>query len=316
MENTLKIKPHFKEKIWGGNRLNTRFNFDSPYEKTGECWAVSGISEGETTIIGGSCDGLSLNDVYKAHPEWFGYCDQDTFPILVKIIDVQDDLSIQVHPNDHDARAMGLKHGKAEAWYILEAKENSEVVLGHTCSTREELEFCLNNPTDHEWLNRFNIRANQFYYLPGGTIHGKCSNTLLYEIEQNSDIGFRIYDYKRLDQYHQPRPLHRQEALSCIKIPDVTREVAPTKIITSTMKHTTFLKSEHFIVEHATIDEETVFEHDSPFSIIGFLSDGTLNGEAYRAGDHVIVLNHCQSYTLGANSDVMLIHMPKKKIQA
>ncbi|MCD8519577.1 MAG: class I mannose-6-phosphate isomerase [Erysipelotrichaceae bacterium] len=313
MENILKVKPHFKEKIWGGSRLNDRFNFDSPYEKTGECWAVSGISEGETTIEGGTCDGQSLNDVYKKHPAWFGFCDHDTFPILVKIIDVQDDLSIQVHPNDHDAQAMGYKHGKAEAWYILEATDRSEVVLGHTCSTREELEYCLNHPTDHEWLNRFNIRSNQFYYLPGGTIHGKCAHTLLYEIEQNSDIGFRIYDYKRLDQTNQPRPLHRKEALSSIKIPDITREVAPTKIITSTMKHTSFLKSEHFIVEHAIIDEDTHFDHDSPFTIIGFLSDGGLNGVEYKAGDHVIVLNHCKAFSLTSGSEVMLIHMPKTK---
>lgn len=315
MEKQLKIKPHFKEKIWGGSRLKERFNFDSPYEKTGECWAVSGISEGESTIAGGIHDGRPLNEVYRENPAWFGHCEHDTFPILVKIIDVNDDLSIQVHPNDVDAQAMGLKHGKAEAWYILEATERSEVVLGHTCATREELEFCLNNPTDHEWLNRFNIRANQFYYLPGGTIHGKCAHTLLYEIEQNSDIGFRIYDYKRLDAMNQHRPLHRKEALSCIKIPDITREVAPTKIITSTMKHTSFLKSEHFIVEHAIIDEDTVFEHDSPFTIIGFLSDGGLNHEEYKAGDHVIILNHCHEYTLHAKSEVMIIHMPKRKEQ-
>lgn len=313
MENILKIKPQFKEKIWGGDRLKKRFNFESNFDKTGECWAVSGISEGESSIIGGSCDGMTLNQVYRNHPEWFGYCEHDTFPILVKIIDVQDDLSIQVHPNDADAQKMGLKHGKAEAWFILEAEEKSEVILGHTCSTREELEYCLNNPTDHEWLNRFNIRANQFYYLPGGTIHGKCSRTLLYEIEQNSDVGFRIYDYMRRDHHDQLRPLHRQEALQCIKIPDVTREVAPTKIITSTMKHTTLLKSEHFIVEHATIDEETKFDHDSPFTIIGFLTHGTLNDISYAAGDHVIVLHHCKQFVLGANSTVMLIHMPKKK---
>lgn len=313
MKNILKIKPHFKEKLWGGSRLSERFNFDTPFEKTGECWAVSGIKEGETTIDGGPYDGQPLNEVYQRHPEWFGYCDQDTFPILVKIIDVQDDLSIQVHPNDHDARLMGFKHGKAEAWYILEANENSEVVLGHTCSTREELEFCLNNPTDHEWLNRFNIRSNQFYYLPGGTIHGKCAHTLLYEIEQNSDTGFRIYDYQRLDQDKQLRALHRKEALSCIKIPDVTREAAPTKIISSTMKHTTFLKSEHFIVEHAHIDEDTRFEHHSPFTIIGFLNDGGLNGVSYKAGDHVIVLTPCTEYTLNANSEVMIIHMPNRR---
>lgn len=311
MSTIIKISPVFKEKMWGGNRLKEKFGYDIPSNTTGECWAVAAHPEGDCVIEGGDFDQQKLSEVYRENREMFGKCDHDEFPLLVKIIDANKDLSIQVHPNDKHARSLGLPHGKAEAWLILDTTENGEVIVGHTCKNKSELAQVLYNPTQYDWLQRFSVRPNQFYYLPGGTVHAVGSGTMVYEIEQNSNVAYRIYDYERLEGT-QKRELHLDQALHSITVPDMKKEAIPQRIITNTMKHTLFLRSEHFVVQKFEIDEETEIPQDQMFMIVGFLSDGTINDTPAKAGDHFIALNHCKNLKFSAGSTIITTYIPVK----
>ncbi len=311
MSSIIKIAPIFKEKMWGGTRLKEMYGFDIPSDKTGELWAVAAHPDGDCIVASGEFDGQPLSKVYKDNKSLFGDCEHDEFPLLVKIIDANKDLSIQVHPDDVMAKSLGLPHGKAEAWLILDGDEKSELIVGHTCKTRDELEQALNNPTHFSWLQRFHVRPNQFYYLPGGTVHAVGANTMVYEIEQNSNIAFRIYDYERFVG-EQKRDLHLKKALEAIKVPDLKREAIPQRIITNTMKHTFHLRSEHFVVQKFEIDEDTILEQDQMFVVLGFLTKGSVNGIQANAGDHFIALNSCEKLHLTAGTTVIATYIPRK----
>lgn len=312
MTQLIQIAPVFKEKMWGGTRLKEVFDFDIPSEKTGECWAVSALSDGDCRILDKEYQHLTLSQFYKQHREAFGECEHEEFPLMIKIIDAHHDLSIQVHPDDAMAKRLGLKHGKAEAWLVLDCAEPEEIILGHTCKSSEELEMILQHPTQYQWLNQFSIRPNQFFYLPGGTVHGVKANTLLYEVQQNSDVSYRIYDYERYDNEKHKRQLHLKEALEAIKVPDLKREAIPTRLITSTMKHTIHLRADEFVVQKFEIDEETIIEQNQQFMILGFLTAGSINGRPAKAGDHFIALSSCKKMKFSAGSTVIATYIPKE----
>ena len=136
----LRIKPVFKETVWGGKRLHDDFGYDIMSNHIGECWAVSAHPDGEGRIDGGTFDGMRLSELWKTHPELFGNFDSDRFPLLTKIIDANADLSIQVHPDD--AYAAEHEHGsfgKTECWYIIDCDPGATIIIGHNAQTREEL---------------------------------------------------------------------------------------------------------------------------------------------------------------------------------
>ncbi len=313
MSHLIKIAPVFKEMIWGGKRLREKFGFDIPSDFTGECWAVSSHPEGDCYIDDEAYQGMTLSALYEQRKDLFGNFPTDEFPLMVKFIDANQDLSIQVHPDDELAKEYGLSHGKAEAWSILDCDLGAEIVVGHTCKSKDELEHALHHPTSVDWLQKFRIRPNQFYYLPGGTVHAVGKNTFLYEIDQNSNVSYRIYDYDRVDGFGQRRPLHLDKAKKAIKVPDRRREAIPQRIITHSMKHTIQIRSEHFNVEKWEIDEETTMHFDNFFMIIGFFTDGIIDGQKAKAGDHFIALHPLKEVTLSPGSTVMVTYIPEKK---
>ena len=139
------LNPVFKEMIWGGNKLR-QFGYDIPGDDTGECWAISAHPNGDCLIKGGEFDGKSLSWLYENHPELFGNPENDRFPLLIKIIDAKDDLSIQVHPNDEYAKKNeNGSLGKTECWYILDCEPGTQIVIGHNAKDHAELEDMITN---------------------------------------------------------------------------------------------------------------------------------------------------------------------------
>ncbi|MBR3119920.1 MAG: mannose-6-phosphate isomerase, partial [Oceanobacillus sp.] len=137
------LQPVFQERIWGGQKLNTQFNYEIPYEHTGEAWVVSAHPNGPSVIENGPLKGKTLADAWLEHGELFnkGKDNDGAYPLLVKVLDAADDLSVQVHPNDQFAQEVeDVPYGKTECWYVLSAEEGAELVLGHHATTREELE--------------------------------------------------------------------------------------------------------------------------------------------------------------------------------
>src|SRR5690625_3726466 len=160
-----------QEKIWGGNKLKKEFGYNIPNDHTGEYWAISAHPNGTATVKNGIFKGKKLDELWKNHRELFGNQEGDVFPLLVKVIDAKEDLSVQVHPDNN----YGLKYegelGKTECWYILNADPGSKIVYGHHAETKEELKKSI---TENDWnklLNYVEVKSGDFFYLPSGTIH-------------------------------------------------------------------------------------------------------------------------------------------------
>jgi len=219
----LKFKPVFKEKIWGGNKIKTELGMDfSPLPNCGEVWMLSGVDSNISVVSNGFLEGNELNELIEIYMgdllgdavfDKFG----NEFPLLIKFIDANDYLSIQVHPDDELAAKRKTGYGKTEMWYILQADENAELISGFNQKVNKETYLKhLENKTLKKILNVEKVKKDDVFYIPAGRIHALCPGLLLAEIQQTSDTTYRIYDWDRVDDNGNPRQLHIDEALDAI----------------------------------------------------------------------------------------------------
>ena len=198
-KHILRMAPIFQSKIWGGQRLSTVFDYPIPSDHTGECWAISGHPGGDCTVVGGPYDGKTVGWLWKNEPQLFGSLPGDIFPLLIKIIDAKDDLSIQVHPNDEYA---GVHEngslGKTECWYVLDCDEGATIIIGHNASSKEEMAAMVNEDRWNELLRQVPIHKGDFFQIDPGCLHAIKGGTLILETQQSSDVTYRFYDYGRL----------------------------------------------------------------------------------------------------------------------
>lgn len=212
----LLLEPVLFDKIWGGDAFARLYDFPSG-PTCGEAWGISGHKNGSSIVRQGSFQGRTLRDLYQHEPALFGHPEEREFPILVKLISAADDLSIQVHPNDEQAKRLDSL-GKEECWTILEA-EDTDILIGHTATSKNEIRSALADNTILSLLRRHPIQAGDFFYIEAGTVHAIRKGTTLLEVQQSSDITYRLYDYLR-PHNGALRELHIDEALECMTIPD------------------------------------------------------------------------------------------------
>ena len=213
------LKPVLKERIWGGTRLRTEWGYDSDLPGAlGECWAVSCNGQADCEVLGGRYRGRHLSELWKKCPELFGGETKGDFPLLVKIIDAGEDLSVQVHPDDAYAQAHGGGNGKWECWYILDCPEHAELIAGSHATCRDELEQMIREGAWDTLLNRVPIRKGDFLRVDPGTLHAITAGVELLEVQQNSDITYRIYDYGRR-QNGKLRELHLSDGVEVTRVP-------------------------------------------------------------------------------------------------
>jgi len=219
----LKFMPLFKNKIWGGNKIHTILKHDfSPLPNCGELWAISGIPGNESVVSEGPLEGNTLNEVLEIYmSDLVGEDIYDTyeneFPLLIKFIDANDWLSVQVHPDDELAAERGLESGKTEMWYIIQADEGAQIIKGFSKDTnKEEYQQHLKNNNLESILNYSPVKAGDVFYIDAKKIHALGPGILLTEIQQSSDTTYRIYDWNRKDSEGKGRQLHIEEALDSI----------------------------------------------------------------------------------------------------
>ncbi len=219
----LKFKPIYMDKIWGGQRLKTLLNHDfSPLPNCGEAWLISGIEGYNSIVSNGFLADNELNELVEIYMdelvgetvfEKFG----NEFPLLVKLLDANEWLSIQVHPNDEIAKARGLSGGKTEMWYIIHAEPDAQLITGfRERISKFELEQLIQQKRIQEVLNYESVQIGDVFYMPAGRIHSLGPGIVLAEIQQSSDTTYRIYDWDRVDENGQSRQLHLDEALDAI----------------------------------------------------------------------------------------------------
>lgn len=211
-----RLSPAYKSYLWGGRRLIDEWGKASGTETLAESWELASHPDGDSVILDGELAGLTLSEAVKKHPELVSrtFRPSETFPLMVKLIDAQKPLSVQVHPFNDYARRVEHSKGKTEAWYILGHDEGAYIYLGFKKSvSRWDFEQAIRNNTLLELLRKVYVKAGDLYFIPAGTIHAIGAGILLAEIQENSNITYRVYDYGRLGADGKPRELHIAKAL-------------------------------------------------------------------------------------------------------
>lgn len=218
----LKFQPILKDKIWGGTKLNSLLNKDSKLPNVGESWEISDVEGDTSLVINGHLKGQSLKDLLKSYgAEMVGLQNhrifEDKFPLLIKFIDAKEDLSIQLHPNDELARKRHNSFGKTEMWYVMQADENSNLIVGFNQKVTPELYLeHLEDKTLPKILNFDKVKSGDVYFIDVGRIHAIGAGVMLAEIQQTSDVTYRVYDWGRKDADGNERELHNDLALEAI----------------------------------------------------------------------------------------------------
>ena len=222
------LKPAGIEKLWGGSRLNDDFSKNIDLDNLAETWECSTHPDGESIVGSGSFKGKKLSEVIKEFPEILGdkLKGLDGLPILVKLIDAQQDLSVQVHPDDEQARKLeNTDNGKTEMWYVLDAYNNSKLVYGFNHSiSKEVLSNSIEKNTINKYLQKIPVKKDDIFFIKAGTVHAIGAGILLAEIQQNSNITYRLYDYNRVDRFGKKRELHIDKAL---EVADLKSSIVP-----------------------------------------------------------------------------------------
>ena len=316
MRELLFLDPVLKECIWGGTRLSG-FGYRLPSDRVGECWGISAHPNGDCTVRSGTFAGMSLSELFLKHRELFGGIEGMRFPLLVKLIDAKNDLSVQVHPDDEYARIHeNGACGKAECWYILDGGENATVVLGHRARDRKEAEEMIRQGRFSEFIREIPIKKGDFLMIDPGVVHAIKGGTLLLETQENSDITYRVYDYGRL-MNGAPRKLHIEESLAVMQCPCVpdkpdfqTERIGRTEI-----RH--FVADSHFSTSLYRVDGELTVTNRNPFSAVTVLDgSGTVDGTPVKKGDNFLIPAGYGDFVLSGQTELMLSTVPKESAVA
>jgi mannose-6-phosphate isomerase len=308
------LKPVFKERIWGGTALQKEFGYDIPTDKTGECWAISAHPNGPSIIENGPYAGTTLDNLWQEHPELFGNPKEAVFPLLTKILDANMDLSVQVHPNDSYAKKNeNGELGKTECWYIIDCKEDADMIFGHNARTKEELIQQANEGKWNDLLRRVKIKPGDFYYVPSGTIHALCEGTLVLETQQSSDTTYRVYDYDRRDDQGNLRDLHLEKAIEVTTVPHQGNVTVPKIDKKENVTVTSYVESEFFSVYKWDVFGKAAFGFNDQYLLLSVIKgEGTLvhQGETYqlKKGTHFIIPVGFGEFQLDGDCQLIVSH--------
>lgn len=220
----IKFAPILKEKIWGGEKLSKILNKKTNLKNVGESWEISGVEDNISVVANGPYKGESLNDLIKSHKsDFLGKKNTDTFgeefPLLIKFLDAKTNLSVQVHPDDEMAKAQHNSFGKTEMWYIMDSDEDAEIVLGlKDNDVDKHVLGNINASNVGAIFNTEQVEQGDSYFIPAGKIHAIGAGVLAAEIQQTSDITYRVYDWDRTDTTGAHRELHTEAAIKATKL--------------------------------------------------------------------------------------------------
>lgn len=296
-----KFEPLLKQTIWGGNKIVAFKHIQSDMENVGESWEVSGVPGDESVVANGECKGKTLNEVLaemkqklvgEENYKRFG----DRFPLLIKFIDARQDLSIQVHPDDETAHRQGKAMGKTEMWYVMDSDEDASLKVGLKKKiTPEEYARMVEDDTICDALGNYKVKSGDCFFIPAGRIHAICSGSFIAEIQQTSDVTYRIYDYKRKDKNGNYRELHTKEAAEAIDytvLDDYRTEYTPVKNeATQLVSCPLFTTAVYDLTEPMTLDYS---ELDSFVILIALKGESSIltssgNSYSFREGESILL---------------------------
>ena len=312
----LLFEPILKERIWGGSKLKTVLNKKITSEITGESWEISTVENDVSIVSNGEFTGKSLNDLINQYPnevlgtkahEHFGF----DFPLLFKFLDARQDLSIQVHPNDELAKKRHNSFGKTEMWFVMQADENAELIVGFKQnSSKKEYENHLKSNSVLELLETFKVKTGDVFFLETGTVHAIGAGTVIAEIQQTSDITYRIFDFNRKDAKGNERELHTELALEAINYNKINAKVAyqTTENQSSKIVHCDYFKT-NIINLSSKIEVSKTNESFMVYMCIegNFEIDFDNTNYKFKKGDTVLLPAILTKYSISGKANLLEI---------
>lgn len=300
-----------QEKIWGGRQLES-FGYDLPSDKIGEYWAISAHPNGLSTIKNGDYAGQTLDVVYQDHRALFGNSKKTVFPLLTKILDANDWLSVQVHPDDRYGLAHEGELGKTECWYIISAEPGAEIIYGHNAKDKAELRAMIESGDWDHLLTKVKVKAGDFFYVPSGTMHAIGKGILILETQQSSDTTYRVYDFDRKDDQGHLRELHIDKSIDVLNFGE-PHNPAPVVTQTDHLLKTTYVSNDFFTVEKWEISGKVDFVKSAPYTLCSVLEGHghlTVDGKTYpiKKGDHFILTSDILTWQFDGTLTLIASH--------
>lgn len=284
------LKPVGKDYLWGGTRLREEYNKEIDLTPLAETWECSVHPDGPSVVRNGVFQGRTLAEVLKLHPEFLGekVPSGTGLPILVKFIDAEKDLSVQVHPDDSYAREHEGQNGKTEMWYVVDAKPGTTLVHGFAHSvTAEQLKDAVRTGTMSKHLQKVPVRRGDVFFTPSGTVHAIGAGSVIIEIQTSSNVTYRVYDYDRLDKNGEKRELHLEKAVQVMNMkPGRTARQMPRAIrYYPGYSRELLCRCEYFETEKIGVTKEFFFPGDQTSFQILLCADGEGNLMTTRTGE-------------------------------
>lgn len=320
------LKPIGKDYLWGGNRLNEDFSKGINLTPLAESWECSTHPDGVSIVNSGEYKGKLLTEVLNSHPEYLGTRNSASamLPILIKFIDTQKDLSIQVHPTDEYAREHeNGQLGKSEFWYVLDATKDAKLVFGlHHDIKKETLRKSIEDDgTIEKYLQYVPVKTDDVFFIKAGTIHAIGAGVLIAEIQQNSNLTYRLYDYNRIDKNGKTRDLHIEKALDVANLSANKEPTQPLRVLKYKQGYASELlvRSQYFQVERLLINTERIRDlvdlktNDLSFQVLLCLKgSGTLGftDECLRffKGDCIFLPANSVDIKIHGNAQFLSVH--------
>lgn len=311
----IKFEPILKEKIWGGQKLKTHLNKNVGHlDNCGESWELSGVTGNVSTVANGALIGKNLNDLIELYTHellgneviaLYGH----EFPLLIKFIDAAADLSVQVHPDDKLARARHGSFGKTEMWYVMQADEGATLISGFNREmSREHFSEEFNAGRLEDIMNKEEVEAGDVFFIPAGRIHTIGKGLVIAEIQQTSDVTYRIYDFDRVDKHGNKRELHIEESLDAMDYSfydEYKTSYSVTKNKTNNVIATPF-----FVTNKISLDKPITLQKSDSNSFRIFIcteGKGMIEGEAIQKGEVVLMPASFQSINLTPDGKMELL---------
>lgn len=311
--------PILKDRIWGGTKLKTALGKTNlPTETTGESWELSAVDGDVSIVKNGPYAGKSLAELLNRYPqeilgikvhEKFG----TQFPLLFKFLDAREDLSIQVHPNDELAKKRHNSFGKTEMWYVMQADEGARIIVGfkHKSSPQEYVEH-LENKNLIEILNEVKVKKGDVFFLETGTIHAIGAGIVIAEIQQTSDITYRIYDWDRVDAQGKSRELHIEQALDAMNYNTTDTQKQYSK---EENKSNTMVDCPYFTTNYLPLNGTANIMKDGSSFTVYICTEGEYVFEAggqtysFKMGDTILVPASLKVFSLSGNATLLEIYI-------
>jgi len=317
----LKFDPIYVPKIWGGNRLQKGLKKKNATQSIGESWEISGVNDHVSCIANGPHSGMCLDELIKIHKgrlvgESVYDKYQNKFPILIKFLDANTDLSIQLHPDDQLAKKRHNSSGKTEMWYIVQAEKDARIIAGFNKDTTKDdyLSAMENNQLIH-LLQEIPVQKGDAFFIAPGIVHTIGAGIVLAEIQQTSDITYRLYDWDRKDEFGNQRELHTEQALEAInfkKGENIQLNYASTDNQSNEIKTCPYFTTNYLPINKQLQKDISQVDSFLIYICIGGKAEFSINNksETIKAGETVLIPAVCDNVIISAEkAELLEVHM-------